>query len=1376
MEADKLSDWDYLAVGVSSIRNVDADVNSPPAGPFPRLVVHLLPRTACAVLETAKRHAGLHVPAAVAAVPVHGNSVATAAPRRFNHSGWATAPAQLLSENASRPAASTEACHRDATGNALTRASSRALAQPSTASMHAAAGWATAPAQLLSENASRPAASACHRDATGNALTMASSRALAQPSTASTHAASGWATAHPSIGNAVAPASDRAMRANNGKDETRMGLGVSWAWFVSDGHRRWLEDSLAHKDVSGKHDAVREKCDEVVPGDDTEHQRKWFQSPARDQEGDGWLFIKPQVVGVPLRTDSVSWLVATRARLERDARVFRMKPPLYLRALAAAALFQYRQDPDGRLLEMVRRVLDLSQRLDACARPPFTATQWLTDARLCETRPSPEQLMQQLIRERADTAVNRTRLLLVVAEDAMRRTMGVLGGGRRSVTHRRRRKTGTPAYVSFGFDPAAPKHFPTAVESSSTMQFGRLAESSQYRTSSGDRPPFMEPSRGHDRRPGMAALGRFAAPGRQASWASIASASSASVSDTDAQGSVTVPERPVASTSDVSVSATDAHGSDTAPERLVASTSNLSVSATDAHGSERPVASTSDISVSATGAHGSDAGPGRPASTSNLLVSDSGAAARSRAKRALELMKLVELAEWHSLPRLQLDETVVDDNDDRAVMERDVVTHMRVVYASSRFLLDVLDEVKACLHRVPLFAGLDDVLSSETLDGLYRSLAADRVVQRRSVVRYGDLAAALQLGPMCLTHLLPQGMCAQPAIVGPLFAYSAELFVWGAGQTLIDMSLNAVLARPALAGIAASTLARLPSFRLPESCRLAAVDDEKLAALTREGVAAQTAYRVATGHRLPTERSPSTPHIVRDGTCRREHGSSTSEVEVVASNPAFVDANRLLRRATAGKAIDDLPGVERSAVGRRIRNTALDRHQALLDLMPKLVDVAHPLGSRLVDVARAHRHLSEKRPLARAVAEAAQRLGRARKRLAVWRGRLQKSAIKTRAESAAAVASRNGRNVSGKDDHRSPSMASGSRSKALSAVAKKNGRKASSVASEGRSKASSVAERLWTAVDGAAPVRSTAGGEGVSSVASGSRRRPSSVAGKHGGSERHLHLIWAANRSDSANYAAAEAEFRAAQAAYDLAQQKMGEFLPPNEWCVGCATASVASAARSGRDPKWTAAASSSLRVTSIAVRSMAPANGASTLSVGSGLLRSSPGTGGIRLCQKCVDSESGAARRLDAVARASVAELGPAAPCVLDAKSLDQVIARRFRPWMRSDLIFSDSFYQWLSYIPFLDAKRIHCAPCFGGRAMLDRIDVWSRDNFFTADGKGAERLLHEYDRSVRDMQGDLDGRGNAFTRIAARDGPYAVYPSRSGRAVTIGAGPTCR
>jgi hypothetical protein len=127
------------------------------------------------------------------------------------------------------------------------------------------------------------------------------------------------------------------------------------------------------------------------------------------------------------------------------------------------------------------------------------------------------------------------------------------------------------------------------------------------------------------------------------------------------------------------------------------------------------------------------------------------------------------------------------------------------------------------------------------------------------------------------------------------------------------------------------------------------------------------------------------------------------------------------------------------------------------------------------------------------------------------------------------------------------------------------------------------------------------------------------------------------------------------------------------------------------------------------------------------------PNSGGARLCSDCVLLAS---KKGTQTARPLVPSVPPALIYGEEVSiwSRSEAAKHLFRPWMRIDLLK-------------LRPKSLKMAD----------IDVWMRGNFFTEDGKGAERLMHEYDSTIASGQMnleklDMSGAAQEYP-IAARD-----------------------
>ena len=206
--------------------------------------------------------------------------------------------------------------------------------------------------------------------------------------------------------------------------------------------------------------------------------RAWLESAlAEKQHPDDYFLVKPQMVGVPLSCETPSSFLSTRELLQKDAAIFKLKLSEYVRSLVTSAIVQYRSGHprDPRLLRVFAELSVLSRKLSSRVPCPIPAQRWLQDPQLRDRRPAPEQIVQQLSEERQLTLANKFGLALMVAEDELTQSLCAHVGGvaatRDSLwlahqtlkTNRKSKskksKPQSLPYITFGFDPLAPKWY-----------------------------------------------------------------------------------------------------------------------------------------------------------------------------------------------------------------------------------------------------------------------------------------------------------------------------------------------------------------------------------------------------------------------------------------------------------------------------------------------------------------------------------------------------------------------------------------------------------------------------------------------------------------------------------------------------------------------------------------------------------------------------------------------------------------------------------------------------------------------------------------------------------------------------------------------------
>ena len=671
--------------------------------------------------------------------------------------------------------------------------------------------------------------------------------------------------------------------------------------------------------------------------------------------------------------------------------------------------------------------------------------------------------------------------------------------------------------------------------------------------------------------------------------------------------------------------------------------------------------------------------------------------------------RMVALAAWVSRPAIEY------VPEDETIVSREHATHLRTAMRVVKFTHAVLDRVKQC-SQLASFLVLGNAITGDKkqLMELSRKLARDTDDISSEHERFAQLAASFGLGAMILPHVLPPSLrlASQiPEVASSLLAFSEELFAVMA-QNLFQYSFHVASSNPHMDPVAAAFLARMPMVPVPAVCRSSEYD--KIAApllshLEKSRAIHQTVYRILTDHRLPTERPPpeSTP-TTSDDSAR----GALASVSRGGRGTGRVGRGRGRGRgrgfsAPPLPALNSIPDMQKAA---RVIGGKVERQFSALrgtkrqcrPLLPqadggRATTIATVGEKKSLDfyglLAKEEETHNEVLALRRA-ARAAMLVDRAK----FWKDlpRLV-----------------DGQSVLG---HR------------LAAVVhlhqhfseKRNLVQEMGAATSLLGKTQKQL-RYWSskaANDTARTVISTTNEDAAQSAPP--KQKPNVVAAKPNGTvppkDNKANVV--SKTSDGVSQTADPVSKTSADVS------KIRALVSKTSDVVSKTTDVVSKT-------------SDAVSKTSDVVSQMQVEREPSASKAGGSRLFAVPKSGGVLLCRPCHHSLE------KPVAKAAELNMGKSGASALNLPSVavvhgddlpiwtrSEAAKQMFRPWMRPDLMRS----------PHRSIR-------------FDDVDVWTRGNFFSADGKGAERLLKEYNETICGMQVDLGGTGRYA--VGARDRP---------------------
>jgi len=195
------------------------------------------------------------------------------------------------------------------------------------------------------------------------------------------------------------------------------------------------------------------------------HTLQWLERSFAHQPNlaESYL-LRADLILVPLLSEkpTIDEVIACRRQLVSDASLFRMKLAEYLKTIITTVMleYQYLQSPlysstmteqakdaknqqnksiSLKLLSVLHTMRRLQSRMSSFVGDTITGCEWLSNPKLRDRRPAPNEILQQLLNENNLTGDTKRGLLLMIAEQHMARGLSINSTTQKKQHHNQRK-------------------------------------------------------------------------------------------------------------------------------------------------------------------------------------------------------------------------------------------------------------------------------------------------------------------------------------------------------------------------------------------------------------------------------------------------------------------------------------------------------------------------------------------------------------------------------------------------------------------------------------------------------------------------------------------------------------------------------------------------------------------------------------------------------------------------------------------------------------------------------------------------------------------------------------------------------------------------